>query len=58
MLIESDGALFRCKNQYWPVDVWNEDTQHWEPYEGSRPKEAGWGDFVTPEEAKEFMEPL
>jgi hypothetical protein len=38
--------------------LWNVKLQKWEPYKGRVPKEIGWGDIVTPEEAKSFMEPF
>ena len=28
------------------------------PYKGDVPKEIGWGDVISLEEAKEFMEPI
>lgn len=54
MLIESGGALFKANRYEWPLELWNVQRQRWEPYKGSVPKEIGWGDVVTADEAAAF----
>ncbi len=58
LLVESDQALYKCDGYIWPVELWNVKLQKWEPYKGDVPKEIGWGDVISPEEAKAFMEPF
>ncbi len=58
MLIESDQALYKANRYEWPTELWNVKLQKWEPYRGSVPKESGWGDVVTPEEAEGFKQPF
>ncbi len=58
MIVEKDAAIFRGTVYYWPTEIWSVKEQEWKPYKGDVPKEAGWGDIITLEQAKEFMEPL
>lgn len=54
LLIESGQALYKANRYEWPNELWNVKLQKWEPYKGKVPKEIGWGDIVTPEEAEAF----
>lgn len=58
MLIESQQVIYRGNSFYWPTEIWSVKMQTWQPYNGDVPKEAGWGDFISLEDAKEFMEPF
>lgn len=56
MLIEAGGAIFKGVSVFWPEQVWSLKDQRWKPYKGDVPKEIGWGDIISPEDAAEFME--
>jgi len=58
MLIESDQALFRADHYNFPKEIWSVKTQKWEPYKGRVPKEIGWGDIVSDDEAEQFKRPI
>jgi hypothetical protein len=58
MLVESDQVLFRCDGYIWPTEIWNVRLQKWEPYEGDVPKEIGWGNVVTADEAEAYKAPV
>ena len=57
LIIENDQAIFRGNSSKWPTEVWDCGAQSWKPYKGDVPKEAGWGNVITPEEATGYMEP-
>ncbi len=54
MLIESDQALYKADFYEWPDELWDVKLQKWQPYKGRVPKEIGWGNVVTPEQAEGF----
>lgn len=58
MLIEAGGAIFKGDSVFWPEFVWDVRKQEWCAFHGETPKEVVWGDPVTAEQAKEFMEPF
>lgn len=59
LIIENDQAIFRGPSIYWPTEVWDTGFQAWRPYKGDVPKPVGyWGNVLTLEEAKPFMEPF
>jgi len=58
MLIENDQAIFRGPRFNWPTEIWDTGLQAWKPYKGDVPKPGHWGSVISPEEAKEFMEPF
>ena len=57
-MIEAGGAIFKGDSVYWPEQIWSLKDQRWKAYKGDVPKEIGWGDVISPEDAKEFMEPF
>ena len=58
LLIESDGALYRCDGYYFPEEIWSENDQVWKPYKGKVPKEPAWGDVISEEEVDAFKKAL
>ena len=58
MLIENDQALYRGPYHYWPTEIWNVQSQRWEPYKGYVPKDGTWGNVITADEAEAYKEPV
>lgn len=54
--IENEGALFRGYTRAFPEEVYDTRTKSWHVYEGTNPKPVDWGDYVTEEEAREWMD--
>lgn len=58
LIIENDQAIFRGQSLNWPTEIWDIGLQAWKPYKGYVPKPGYWGSVISPEQAKEFMEPF
>ena len=58
LIIESQQQIYRGIHYCWPTEKWDTGFQAWLPYKGDAARENGWGDIITLEEAKEFMEPF
>jgi hypothetical protein len=58
LLIENDQALYKGPYPNWPTEIWNVRLQKWEPYSGKVPKEIGWGNVVTAEQAEAYKAPV
>jgi hypothetical protein len=56
-LIEQENAIYRGFARAWPSERWDIDGQRWVPYTGKVPKDMEWGNYISEEEAKEFMAP-
>lgn len=56
--MENDDAVFRSKGPsiYFPSEVFNLASKKFEPYEGSVPKPADWGEEMSKADAKQFVE--
>lgn len=57
LIIENDQAICRGEVWNWPTEIWNCAKQEWQPYSGYVPKPLHWGNVITLDEAKGYMEP-
>ena len=53
--IENEGALFRGPTRAYPEEVYDARTKSWHAYEGAVPKPVDWGEYLTDEQAKEWL---
>ena len=56
VIIENDDAIFRGSAVSFPTEVWDVDGQKWMAYTGSTPKPVEWGNVISMDQAKVYME--
>lgn len=56
--IESEGVLFATNSPMneFPQKIWDADEKKFVPYKGQVPKPQGWGDEISEQEAKAYMD--
>lgn len=55
--IENEGVLFATNSPMneFPQKIWDADEKKFVPYKGEVPKPQGWGEEISEQEAKEYM---